>query len=161
MKSEIIYYSYSGNTKKVAECLKEYLSTQGNVDVIALQVLDESDSFLSQSFRALRHLRGSIAKTQNDLSAYNLICIGTPVWAFGPSPAVNAYLDACSGLEKKKVVLFTTYGSGAGRERCLNYMQDILTKKGAIDFKRFSIQQSKVKDKEFVLSKIKEALGNC
>lgn len=56
------------------------------------------------------------------------------------------------------MILFTTYGSGTGNVRCLNYMQDILSKKGVREFSRFSIQQFEVKNKEFVLSKIKEIL---
>jgi len=69
---------------------------------------------------------------------------------------MNTYLDKCCGLGSKEVVLFTTYGSGLGNQRCLNYMQDVLAKKGARDFKKFSIQQFQVKDREFVLRTIKE-----
>jgi NAD(P)H-dependent FMN reductase len=85
--------------------------------------------------------------------------LGTPVWAFGPAPAMNTFLDKCLGLEGKEAVLFTTYGSGVGKERCLDYMEDILSKKGARQFRRFSIQEFKAKDKEFVLSRIVETLN--
>lgn len=118
--------------------------------------LDESKSFLMQCRKALYRLKAKIQPVKLDLSDCDLICFGSPVWAFGPAPAINAYLDQCSGLERKRIVLFTTYGSGIGNERSLNYMQGILSKKGANKFNRFSIQQFKVKDKEFVLSKIKE-----
>ena len=155
MKSAIIYYSYSGNTKKVARILQEQLSQQGAVDEIELQA-DESKSFFSQAGRAFLHKRTGLRGVNFDLSGYDLICLGTPVWAFGPAPAMNTYLDRCSGVENKEAILFATYGSGAGKEKCLNYMQDILSKKGAKNFKRFSIQQFKVDDKEFILSKTKE-----
>ncbi|MDD2689781.1 MAG: flavodoxin [Candidatus Omnitrophica bacterium] len=156
MKSIIVYYSYSGNTKKVAEVLAGYLKDKGEAELISLQALNESNSFFGQSNRALRHIKARIEPAKFDLSGYDLICLGSPVWAFGPAPAMNTYLDACSGIEGKDIILFTTYGSGAGNQRCLNYMRDILSKKGAKQFKQFSIQQFKVKDKEFVLSRIKE-----
>ena len=156
MQSIIIYYSYSGNTQKVANILTEYLKLKGEVDIIELKGLDESDKFLAQAVRAFRHKRAEIQPVNFNLSRYDLICLGSPVWAFGPAPAINTYLDKCFGLEGKDVVLFTTYGSGTGNERCLNYMQDILAKKGAKEFNRFSIQQFKVSDKDFVLNKIKE-----
>ncbi len=156
MKSLVVYYSYSGNTHKVAEILSGHLKPQGEVEMVELKGLDEPNSFLGQCRRAFWHKRGQIQPVNFDLSAYDLICIGTPVWAFGPAPAINTYLDKCSGLEGKDVILFTTYGSGTGNERCLKFMQDILVKKGAKDFRKFSIQQFKVNDKEFVLSKIKE-----
>lgn len=156
MKSAIIYYSFSGNTKKVAEVLAEYLKGRGEVELTALKCLDESSNFFTQAIRAFRHKKGELALMNFDLSTYDLICLGTPVWAFGPAPAINTYLDKCFGLEGKSVILFTTYGSGTGNQRCLNYMQNILAKKGAKDFKEFSIQQFKVNDKNFVVSKIKE-----
>lgn len=159
MQSIIIYYSYSGNTKKVANILMELLKTKGEVQQTELVGLDESKSFFGQCRRAFLRKKAALQPVNFDLSEFDLICFGTPVWAFGPAPAMNTYLDKCFGLEGKSVILFSTYGSGAGRERCLDYMQDILAKKGAKDFQKFSIQQFKVNDKEFVLSKIKEMAG--
>lgn len=156
MKSIIIYYSYSGNTKKVAGALSGHLKDRGETEVIELQALDESDKFLAQAVRAFRHKRAEIAPVNFDLSKYDLLCFGTPVWAFGPAPAMNTYLDKCFGIEGKDTILFTTYGSGTGNQRCLKFMQNILAKKDAKKFSRFSIQQFKVRDKEFVLSQIKE-----
>jgi len=156
MKSAIIYYSYSGNTKLVAGILNEYLNSKGEVEIVELKTLDESDKFFSQAARAFWKKKAQIQPVNYDLKNYDLICLGTPVWAFSPAPAMNTYLDNCVGLEGKEVILFTTYGSGTGNERCLDYMQRILSQKGAKGFKRFSIQQGKVKYQEFVLSKIKE-----
>jgi flavodoxin len=159
MKSVIVYYSYSGNTQKAADVLAEVLKEKGEVTQMAINALDEPDAFVAQGLRALKHARAEIAQMNCDLSGYDLICLGTPVWAFAPAPAVNTFLDNCTGLAGKEVILFATYGSGAGRERCLNYIQDILAKKGAKSFKRFSIQQAKTKDKEFVLLQIRNLLS--
>ena len=156
MKSIIVFYSYSGNTKKVAEILAGALAERGEVGQIELACFDESKTFLGQCHRAFFHIRGQIQPVKFDLSDYDLICFGTPVWAFAPAPAMNTYLDNCVGLEGKEIILFTTYGSGTGNERCLDYMRKILSQKGAKGFKRLSIQQGKVKYQEFVLSKIKE-----
>ena len=155
MKGVVIYYSYSGNTKKVVDILVRHINQQGEVDVIELKGLDESDKFFGQVLRALQHKRAAVQPVNFDLSGYDLICLGSPVWAFAPVPAMNTYLDKCTGVENKDIILFTTYGSGTGNQRCLNYMQGTLAKKGARRFRKFSIQQFKVNDKEFVLSKIK------
>jgi flavodoxin len=156
MRSIIIYYSYSGNTRKVAKVLIEFLQEKGSAEYLEIISPSESESFFGQARRAFRHTKAKIDPIKLDLSDYDLICLGTPVWAFGPAPAMNTYLDKCCGLGSKEVVLFTTYGSGLGNQRCLNYMQDVLAKKGARDFKKFSIQQFQVKDREFVLRTIKE-----
>jgi len=156
VKSAIIYYSYSGNTGEVAGVLAGYLKAKGEAELSELEGLDESDKFLVQASRAFRHKRAEIGPVNFDLSKYDLVCFGTPVWAFGPAPAMNAYLDKCFGIEGKEIVLFTTYGSGTGNQRCLKFMQDILNRKGARQFSSFSIPQFKVKDKEFILSQIKD-----
>jgi len=154
MKSAIIYYSYSGNTKKVAKILTESLNLQSEAAETELKPTDESKSFFKQCRRAFSHTRAKIEPVNLDLSDYDLICFGSPVWAFGPAPAMNTYLDNCTGLNGKDIILFTTYGSGTGNERCLNYMQEILAKKGARSFRRFSVQQYKIKDREFIRAKI-------
>jgi len=157
MRAIIIYYSFSGKTRQVSEILAESLREEGEAELLELKAFDESDNFFVQAARGFRKTRAKIIPVGFDLSKYDLICMGTPVWAFGPAPSMNAYLDQCIGLEGKEVVLFTTYGSGAGNTKCLDYMQKILSKKGVKNFKRFSIQQFKVKEKDFVLSEIKNA----
>ena len=109
MKSAIIYYSYSGNTRKIAEVLAEYLKQKSEVEIIELKALDESDKFLGQAVRAFKHTRANIVPANFDLGQYNLVCFGTPVWAFAPTPAMNTYLDKCLGIEGKDVILFIKF----------------------------------------------------
>jgi flavodoxin len=158
VKSAVVFYSFSGNTKVVAALLANALREKGPVEIIELKPLDESKSFFGQAGRAFQRKRASLENVNFDLSQFDLICFGTPVWAFAPTPALNTYLDNCKGIEGKDIILFTTYGSGAGNERCLNIMQQFLTKKGAKSFKRFSIQQYKVKDREFVLQEVRKCM---
>lgn len=156
MKIAIIFYSYSGNTKKVAQVLADYFKDKGEVDLVELKALDEKDNFFSQGARAFKRIRAKIDSVNFDLSAYDIICLGTPVWAFGPAPAMNTYLDNCSKIRAKQIILFTTFGSGTGNKRCLNYMEQILSKKGPGSFKYISIQQAKCKDSQGILSEIKK-----
>jgi NAD(P)H-dependent FMN reductase len=154
MKSLIIYYSYSGNTKKVAGYLREYLGQRGQADIAELKAPDETNSFLGQCRRAFLRKRARIEPLNYDPGKYDLICLGAPVWAFAPPPAMNTYLDQVQNIQGKEVVLFTTYGSGTGNNRCLNYMRRLLMKKGAESFRRFSLQQVKVNDRDFVMARI-------
>ena len=158
MKSAVIYYSSSGNTASVARILTAHLGRQGQVDPIELEPLDESGSFLGQCKRAFFRRRAQLKPVNFDLAQYDLVCIGTPVWAFGPAPAINSYLDQCSGVKGKKILLFSTYGSGTGNQRCLNSMRACLARKGATDFHEFSVQQYRAADNDFVLSEIKKTL---
>jgi flavodoxin len=154
MKSIIVYYSYSGNTKKVADALAEVLKQKGQTDILELKALDESDSFFGQCRRAFWRKRARIEPVNFNLSGYDLICFGAPVWALAPAPAMNTYLDQVQNIQDKEIILFTTFGSGTGNNHCLNYMQRILAKKGATSCRRFSIQQFKVNDYTFVNTQI-------
>lgn len=157
MKSLIVYFSFSGNTRKVAQELALFLGKAGSVDTVELKNLNETGNFFKQGSSAFKHERADIGDIDFDVAAYDLICIGTPVWAFTATPAINTYLDKCKSCEGKRVLLFTTSG-GSGDKRCINYMKEVLASKGVKDFKSLSISQNKIKNKEFILFKINEAL---
>ena len=79
MKAIVIYYSYSGNTQKVADVLVDCLQWQYEVKALRLEAPDESKSFFGQAARALLHKKTKISPAELDLSGYDLICLGTPV----------------------------------------------------------------------------------
>ncbi|UCH11910.1 MAG: hypothetical protein JSW18_03560 [Candidatus Omnitrophota bacterium] len=158
MKSLIIYYSYTGNTGKVAEILKGILSQKGQAEIHRLKPTDESNNFFVQAAGAFTGKRAKLPEEWLDLSGYDLVCLGTPVWAFAPTPAINTYLDKCRNLDGKDAICFVTYASGAGVKRCVNTMIEKLKQKGAFKISSFNIQQGKVGDAEFVEQGIKEAL---
>ena len=103
MKAIILYYSFTGNTKRVAEILAEYLGQRYELKIKRLEAKDESAFFIKQATRALLRKQANVFALDFDLSIYDLICFGTPVWAFGPAPAMNTYLAKCSGLTEKTV----------------------------------------------------------
>ncbi len=159
MKACVIFYSQTGNTRKVANVLIDELKAQfDEVDTFRIEAVDESNCFLCQCAGAVFKTRAKIKEIPADLSAYDLIAIGTPVWALEPTPAVRAYLGKISGVANKKVIIFATYGSGLGKSKCLNRMESVLRGKGVFSVKRFSIQQFKVNDVPFVKSEIKNCL---
>jgi flavodoxin len=158
MKSLIVYYSYTGNTEKAAHILKEVLSKKGEADIVGLHPEDESRSFFVQAMRAFRNKRAVLAQGPFDVAEYDLICVGNPVWAFAPTPAVNSYIDNIRNLKGKDVVCFVTYGSGTGADKCLKKMKAALKDKGAFKFSSFKIQQGKVKDEGFVRGEIEKSV---
>ncbi len=158
MKIAVVFYSYSGNTKKVAGILNDELSKNNQVDLLEIKALDESRNFFMQCWRARRKKRSKIEDMKFDLSSYDLVMFGTPVWAFEPAPALWTYFDKCSGLKDKKATLFITYGSGSGKGHCLDHMEKALKEKGAKEIKRIQIQQFKVKDAAYVSDTLKNNL---
>ena len=63
MKSIIIYNSFSGNTKKVAEILGENLKKSGEVELFELKDLDDNGNFFAQGRRAFKKEKAWIGST--------------------------------------------------------------------------------------------------
>jgi len=143
MKTAIIFYSFSGNTNRVAHLITDILKNKGEEAVpIRIRPLKEETTFIGQCKEAFLGRKPELYKTLLDLKDFDRVIIGSPVWAFKPAPAVNTYLDKCSALDGKNAICFVTYGSGAGKEKALQVIKAGLEKKGARVNSTLSFQQA-------------------
>ncbi len=157
MNIAIVYYSYSGNTHKAAEIIAEILKSENNsVRCLRIEAPNESKNFFIQALRALTKKKTEITLIETDLFAYDLIILGTPVWAREMVPAMRKFLEKVSGLEGKKALVFVTYGSGLGKEHCLDSLELALKEKGASQMNRFSLSQLQVNDRPLIENLFKE-----
>ncbi len=152
MNIAIVYYSYSGNTHRAAKIVEEVLSQNNSVKRLRIEAPKESNNFFIQCLRGLIKKRTEIAPIETDLSAYDLIIFGSPVWAREMVPAMRSYLEKANGLSGKKAMIFVTYGSGLGKEYCLDSLERALKEKGVSSISRFSLSQFKVSDKSLIES---------
>jgi flavodoxin len=107
-----IFHSYSGITRGVAEKVK----TACGGDLIEVQPKEKYSSLSAYSlgcFRALREEGEPIDPETIDVAAYDLLVIGTPVWAWKATPPINAAIAALKNCKGKRAVLFATCGSSA------------------------------------------------
>ncbi|MCM8818058.1 MAG: flavodoxin domain-containing protein [Candidatus Omnitrophica bacterium] len=156
MKIIIIYFSLTGNTKKVAEKIYKILKTKG-IEVSSFRLPSgEKKSFLRQCFEALVGKTYHIEKTPQ-IENYNVVFIGSPVWAGKITPIVNSFLKECN-LSNKNVFLFTTYGSGFAKSNAMKKFEEIVKEKGGNLIGKIEIQGKKVEQSE---DKIKEELEKC
>lgn len=125
MKILVTYYSRTGNTKKVAISLAEKLNCEIE-EIVDLK----NRSGLFWFFSAIKDaLTGSLTKieTNKNPKDYDVVIIGTPIWAASLSPAVRTYI---SKYKKgfKEVAIFTTSGDIVS-EKLLTSLEEILNKK--------------------------------
>ncbi len=112
MKTSIIYYSYSGITRGIAEKIQK--SCGGDlVEVKLKEKYSAITAYTLGCYRAMKEECDPIEPGTIDVSASDLIVIGTPVWAFKATPAINAAIAALKGCDGKKAVIFATCGSSA------------------------------------------------
>jgi flavodoxin len=151
MKTLIVYYSFSGNTDHVAKLWAEKLKAKGEVTLQRLKPKNEITGFGAQCRAAFTGQRARLEEGINtDVSSYDLIIIGSPVWAFAPVPAVNTYLDKVNGLNGKKAAVLLTSGSGLGVKRCFKSIRVILESKGISHIDEINIPDRKQGDVRFI-----------
>lgn len=159
MKSLIAYYSFSGNTDKVAKIFGKMLQAKGEVDMQRLVPKNEIKDFLGQCKAARAYRRAALeGSVRFDVTPYDLILIGSPVWAFAPTPAINTYLDNISGLTGKKVIVLLTSGSGLGVRHCFKNIRKVLEAKGAAGIGEINIPDRKQGDGDFITSSLQKIL---
>ncbi|MFP4609286.1 MAG: flavodoxin family protein [Candidatus Aenigmatarchaeota archaeon] len=119
----VVYYSRTGNTKKVAGLIASELGCD------TFRIHDKKDrsgflGYLKGGWDAWRENRTEITlKEEIDLSEDRLLCLGTPVWASNPTPAVRTFLaERKERLEK--VAFFCTLG-GTGDEKTFQELGNI------------------------------------
>ena len=113
MKTSIIYNSYSGNTRGIAEQIRK--SCGGElIEVKSREYSSRLTAYTIGCYRAMKEERDRIEPAIIDVSASDLVVIGTPVWAKKATPAINGAVAALQGCSGKRAVLYATCGNAAG-----------------------------------------------
>jgi len=113
MKTLVVYYSRTGNTKFVAEEITAELGADIE-EVVDLKKRDGKMGYLSASRDATGNRQTSIAETQRNPADYDLVVIGTPVWFWSPSSAIRTYVDRHDFSGKNLALFFTLDGGPRG-----------------------------------------------
>ena len=159
MKTLVTYYSFSGNTDIVMKIFSAILGQEGEVITQRLKQKDEIKEFGAQCKAAFLKKRAQLEDgVRFDASPYDLIVLGSPVWAFAPVPAVNTFLDNVNGLTGKKAIVVITSGSGLGVKRCFRNIETVLRNKGITDVDFINIPDRKVRDTRFVEETLKRVI---
>ena len=115
MKTAVIYYSLDGNCALVAKTIKETL----NADIFEIRTIDRKKrtgiaKLAWCGFQVITHKKPELEPLSIDINAYDLIILGTPVWAASPTPAILSFLDKTK-ITGKKIALFCCHGGGKGK----------------------------------------------
>ena len=105
----VVYYSRTGRTWAVGEALAQALG--GEMEEI-VEPRGRTGIFgsLRSAVEAWRERPSAIAAPKRDPSSYDLVVIGTPVWAWSVSSPVRAYLTAMKP-RLPDVAFFCTLGA--------------------------------------------------
>jgi len=127
MKTLVIFYSYTGNSRKIAT---EY-AQKGQYDI--QEITDRKrpgvlGAYTIGCFRALGGVAGNINPLDYNLDEYERLALFFPIWASSAPPAINALLEL---VPSTKAVAVTAV-SGSGKSTCEDRIRQILKEKDCV-----------------------------
>ena len=131
MKTLVIYYSFSGNTKKIALQLADELDTKP-FEVKDVKRLSKFKAYTWGCYKALRMQSAPVQPINVNFDEYEKIIILSPVWAGHPAPQIHSVLNLLPSGKEVSFRAVSASGTSGGKDRVLL----LLGKKGckAIDY---------------------------
>ena len=94
MKAVVIYYSWGGNTKSIAEKVARELNCgAARIDTVVPYEGDYNSIVDRGADEVKRGYEPEIKPLGIDLSDYDTVILGTPVWWYTFAPAVKTFLS--------------------------------------------------------------------
>jgi len=140
----IVYYSLTGNTRFIAEALND--STEADIlEIKPIKELnaDSSSRFVWGGYQSTMKKKPKLVDFDIDPLEYDLIILGTPVWAWNISPPMRSFLSNVD-LTGKKVALWMCH-AGDGIKAMKRFKE---TLKNANIIESITFQQPLKKDSD-------------
>ena len=108
----VAYYSWSGNTKEVANAIHK----QVGGDLFEIQTVEAYPSEYSETTAQAKKeinegFRPKLKGSVDNMAQYDVVFIGSPNWWGTIAPAVSSFIEAYD-LNGKTVIPFITHGGG-------------------------------------------------
>ena len=157
MKKLVVFYSLSGKTKLVSQIIARTLSAE----LVEIQEMKPRrmgfTTYLTGGFASVANRGSKIDSINVDLKQYDIIFIGSPIWASRPAPAINSFVYKNS-FEGQNVIPFFTMGGDNSDKALGNITLKIERSRGKV-LGSFAIKTYGVTDEE-IISRAKEAVKN-
>ncbi len=143
-KSLVVYYSFEGHTKHIADVIAKEL----NADILRIKPVEElkSKGFGKYFWGGAQVYMKKIPTLEPfdiDFDSYDSIFLGSPIWALTITPPIKSFLMG-EYLKDKDVYFFYTHDGGPGKvesivrksiekENRLISTQSIINKKSGIE----------------------------
>jgi len=128
MQALVVYYSRTGNTKKVGDGIAKELQCDSE-ELVDTVNRSGPIGWLASGRQAMKKELTKIKPIQKETAMYDLVIIGTPIWAGDMSSPVRTYL--AENTEKLKKVAFFCTERNRGDEAAFKSMEGLCGKKPA------------------------------
>lgn len=144
MKTLVVYYSRTGNTRRVARRIARELDAD-------LEEIEDRTSrggvtgFMRSGKDSLLHHTTDLAEPDHRPGDYDLVVVGTPVWAGRLSPPVRTWLECFRDELSEAAFFLTTYMFG--KTKTFTAMEEV---SGRSPRSNMALTASELKSEEWV-----------
>jgi flavodoxin len=115
MKKLVVFYSFEGNTRYIAGTIAETIGA----DTLELKPVEEPANHGFMKFfwggkQVIKKEKPQLEPLSVNPLEYDVIFVGTPVWAWSHTPALSTFF-AEYPLKDKNIALFCCHGGGKGK----------------------------------------------
>lgn len=118
MKKAVVFYSLSGNTQAAANEIAEGIGA----DLIELKLVkpfptEKSKQLALGGMQAMFGMKPAIQELSKNIKEYDVLILGTPIWAGKIAAPVHSFLNKYQVLDK--IVAVFTFSGGGDNKRCI------------------------------------------
>lgn len=106
-KTVILCYSRTGNTRKVADMIRHRIKEK-DFETDLIEIETDGKMGLRRIGKIAKEGDVSLLNSDYDLSKYDLVVIGTPIWGGKPAIPCISYLKRAEKMDQKAIALFIT-----------------------------------------------------
>ena len=143
----LAFFSWTGNTRFVAQEISQYFSINNQVDICEIQPKKSHGYFYWLLLSLIPGFKIKNQFTINNISDYDLLILGSPKWTFN-SPPISEYLNCLIGYNNKMIALFITFG-GYGEKKYVHKLEKKLIKKGLRPIASLYIKRNSINKHEY------------
>lgn len=123
MKTAMVYYSMSGNTKYTADKIAEKIEA----DIIRIEPVKAypdkgAKKFIWGGKSAVMGETPALQPYEFSAEKYDSIILGTPVWASNFAPPIRTFIKENPDIQGKRIAVFTCF-SGGGADKTIEKMK--------------------------------------
>lgn len=118
MKTLAIYYSYTGNTKRIALQLAAELGAEP-YEIKDEKKLSKFKAYTWGCYKALRMQDAPVQPIHVNLDEYEKIIILAPIWAGHPAPQILAVFNLLPGGKEIAYRAVSASGASGGKDKVL------------------------------------------
>jgi len=126
MKTLVLFYSFSGNTRKLAS--QKAAETGADIEeVIEAKKMFMLKAYIVGAYRAMNRKKAEIQPIKSQLNSYEKIIIMAPVWAGNPAPAFNSIIEQLPSGKKVELIMVS---AGSGTKNSAEGTKNLVTARG-------------------------------